>query len=350
MGSSAALRQQHLRRIATILVALVCTCALAWAGIVNGVTDISSARLAATLLPGGFFDARPLEWTEWVALVNLRLPRIGMAVVAGVGLALAGLGMQVITNNPMASPFTTGVSNAAAFGASLAMLGSLTLLGSSTLAVTALAFVTAALCSVVVVGLGALSRHGTLTLVLAGIALSYLFSALAAGLQYVADEQQLAAIVSWTFGDLGRGNLGQLGALAVFVVCAAGYMVCRIPQYQKLAAGEEVALALGVPVRRLRVETGFVVTAMAAAIISLTGVIGFVGLVAPHVAKLLVGADERYRLPLTATVGAGFLLAADLIGRLSFSPVIVPVGIVVSLVGVPLFLWLVVRQAGMSRR
>jgi len=323
--------------------------ALAWAGVVNGVTDISSARLLATLLPGGEQWAEPLDWKEWVAVLQLRLPRVVMAVVAGVGLALAGAGMQIITANPMASPFTTGISNAAAFGASLAILGGFAVAGSPTFGTILAAFVGAVLCSLLVFAIASITRMGSMAIILAGIALSYLFSALAAGLQYVADEQQLSAIIHWTFGDLGRATWGQICTAAVVVTLAAAHIRFNTSNYQRFAAGDDAARSLGVPVTRLRLETGLSITLVAASVISVTGVIGFVGLVAPHIASMLVGADERVRLPLTAVVGACAILAADLVGRLALSPVIVPVGIVVSLIGVPVFLWLILREGRWNR-
>lgn len=329
--------------------AVAVTSVLAWAGTVNGVTDIDSARLLATLLPGGERIAEPLSYSEWVALLQLRLPRIAVAVVAGIGLALCGAGMQIITGNPMASPFTTGISNAAAFGASLAILGGLTIAGSTTLGTIMCAFVAAVLCSILVIAIAAATRMGPATLILAGIALSYLFAALAAGMQYIADEQQLASIIHWTFGDLGRATWPQIAGATAVVSIAVAHVHLNTANYGRLAAGDEVARSLGVPVSRLRVETGLSVTVVAATIISITGVIGFVGLVAPHIAGMLVGGDERYRLPLAAVVGAAILLAADLVGRLALSPVIVPVGIVVSLVGVPVFLWLILREGKWSR-
>lgn len=343
------LRRTQRRRSAVLAVAVVIMVALVWAGVVNGVTEISSTRLLATLLPGGERIAEPLDWKEWVAVVQLRLPRIAMAVVAGVGLALAGAVMQIITFNPMASPFTTGISNAAAFGASLAILGGLTVVGSRTMGTILAAFVGAVLCSVMVFAIAAVTRMGSTAIILAGIALSYLFSAMAAGLQYVADEQQLSAIIHWTFGDLGRATLGQIGISAAVVAVACMHLRFNVANYQRLAAGDDVARSLGVPVTRLRLETGLSITLVAASVISVIGVIGFVGLVAPHIASLLIGADERYRLPLTAVVGSSVILGADLVGRLALSPVIVPVGIVVSLIGVPVFLWLILREGRWNR-
>lgn len=332
-----------------MVASVVIMSALAWAGVVNGVTDVSSVRLLATLLPGGERLATPLTWNEWVAVTQLRLPRIAMAVVAGIGLAIAGAGMQIITANPMASPFTTGISNAAAFGASLAILAGSSIAGSRTLGTILAAFLGAVLCSLLVFAIASITRTGPTAIILSGIALSYLFSALAAGLQYVADEQQLSSIVHWTFGDLGRATWPQIGLAAVVVTLASLHARVNTGNYQRFAAGDDVARSLGVAVTRLRLETGLSITLVAATVISVTGVIGFIGLVAPHIASMLVGADERYRLPLTAITGASIILAADLAGRLILSPIIVPVGIVVSFIGVPVFVWLILREGRWSR-
>ncbi|GAA3955748.1 iron ABC transporter permease [Gordonia caeni] len=338
------------RRWSILAAATLVAVALAWLGTVHGITDITTGRLAATLLPGADRWAQPLDWSEWTALVDLRLPRIAMAIAAGAGLAWCGCGMQIITGNPMASPFTTGISNAAAFGAALAILGTFTIAGSAMTATVVMAFVMAAACSAVVMGLASIGRMGPTILILSGIALSYLFAAATAVLQYVSDEQDLSAIVRWTFGDLGRANWSQITLVAVIVGVAGGFMQARAGWYMRMAAGDETAFSLGVPVRRLRTQTMVLVTLVAATVISITGVIGFVGLVAPHIAALLVGADERYRLPLAGVVGAALVLGADLVGRTIVSPVIVPVGIVVSFLGVPMFLWLIIREGAWSRR
>ena len=338
------------RRWSILAAAVAVAAALAWLGTVHGITDITTGRLAATLLPGIDRWAQPLDWSEWTALVDLRLPRIAMAVAAGAGLAWCGCGMQIITGNPMASPFTTGISNAAAFGAALAILGAFTIAGSATTATVVMAFVMAAACSAVVMGLASIGRMGPTILILSGIALSYLFAAATAVLQYVSDEQDLSAIVRWTFGDLGRATWPQIALVAVIVGVAGGFMQASAGSYMRMAAGDETAWSLGVPVRRLRTRTMVLVTLVAATIISITGVIGFVGLVAPHIAALLVGADERYRLPLAGVIGAVLVLGADLVGRTIVSPVIVPVGIVVSFLGVPMFLWLIIREGAWSRR
>lgn len=322
----------------------------AWVSVVTGIAGFSSAELLATLLPPGWVSAQPLDRGEWTIFLGIRLLRVTAAVIAGIGLALCGAVMQIVTRNPMASPFTTGISNAAAFGAGLAIFFGASVAGSTRLAITMCAFASAAACSLIVVGISARAKNGAAALILAGIALSYLFSALSAGLQYVAHENQLAPILHWTFGDLGRATWGQLAYLGGIVGVGAVYVLASAGRFAKLAMGDDAAVAMGIPVRRIRVESGLLVTAVSASIISVTGVIGFVGLVAPHLATMLIGPREQLRLPMTALLGALLLLLADLAGRNVVSPVVVPVGIMVSLVGVPLFLWLIIRENHRGRR
>lgn len=338
------LRHSSIRSAGTLAIACIALVVSAWVSVTSGVAGFSSGELLATLLPSGWLPYATLDRGEWVIFLNIRLPRVVVAIIAGSGLALSGAVMQIITRNPMASPFTTGISNAAAFGAGIAIFFGLSVAGSTRLAITLCAFVAAAICSLVVVSIAARARSGAAAMILAGIALSYLFSALTSGLQYVANEQKLGPVLYWSFGDLGRANWHHIAFLASVVGIGVGFVLRDAGKLARLGLGDEMAIALGTPVRRLRVESGLWITIVSASIISITGVIGFVGLLAPHLATMIIGSDERVRLPLTALLGSLLLLLADLAGRTIVSPVIIPVGIMVSLVGVPMFLWLIVRE------
>ncbi|MFV8394725.1 FecCD family ABC transporter permease [Corynebacterium hindlerae] len=338
------LRRRALKSSGILVFFTLAMLAVSWISVTSGVAGFSSIELLATLLPPGWLPARTLDYGEWVIFSGIRLPRVIIAIIAGAGLALCGAVMQIITRNPMASPFTTGISNAAAFGAGIAIFFGLTIAGSQGAAITLCAFVAAAACSIVVVSISAGARRSATALILAGIALSYLFSALTSGLQYVANEQKLGPILYWAFGDLGRATWQHIGYLTAIVTIGLAYVLINGGKLARLALGDEAALALGTPVRRIRVESGIWVTVISASIISVTGVIGFVGLVAPHLASMIIGHDERVRMPLTALIGGLLLLLADLAGRTVVSPVIIPVGIMVSLVGVPMFLWLILRE------
>lgn len=297
-----------------------------------------------SLVPGLESLAQPGPARE--VLLRLRLPRTVMAVLCGAGLAMAGVAMQGITRNPLVSPYTLGISPAAAFGASVAiLLGWNALPGLGAYATVGMAFLCALLCAVGVLGLASLRGVNAIVLVLAGVAFTYLFGALTATLQFFASEQQLAAIVHWTFGSLnGRRWDEVMVAGSVWLLCAP-VMVAHAGALNAFSAGgDDVAASLGVAVARTRAAVTLAAVLSSAAIVSFTGVIGFVGLVAPHIARLLIGGDHRALLPFAALVGALLVLLADMAGRLLFAPVIVPVGIVVAFVGVPLFLHLLLTR------
>ena len=345
MEKQQTLKAYHKKRAALMLAAVILLIIAAFSSCFVGVANVTVGRVFATLLPGGhFMDAAALNQTELTVLMQLRLPRITMALVSGIGLGISGLVMQAITGNKMASPFTTGLSNAAAFGASLAIIFGFMPFGSNQVGTVMMAFVLAFICAAMVYGIASAKGMGKTTIILIGIALNYFFSALNASMQYVANEQQLSAIVHWTFGSLSEITWEQILVVSVILLLTFPFIVRFAWHYNLLSTGDESAVALGVNVMRLRLLSGIAVTLISSAIVSFTGVIGFVGLVAPHIARLLIGGDYRALIPLTALSGAILLIAADTVGRVVVSPVIIPVGIVVSFIGVPVFIYLIVKE------
>lgn len=314
----------------------------------SGVESLTWAQalraLLAPLLPAATLS--DLGATQVAVVQSLRLPRIAMGLICGAGLAMAGVAMQGITRNPLVSPYTLGISPAAALGASLAILfGWHTLPGSGPYLIVAMAFATAALCAAFVLGLASLRGVGATVLVLGGVALTYLFSAMTATVQFVASEQQLASIVHWTFGSLNGRRWDEVAiAAGVWLLCAPVLFAHAGALNAFAAGGDEVAATLGYAVQRTRVLVSLAAVLSSAAIVSFTGVIAFVGLVAPHIARLAIGGEHRVLLPFSALVGALLVVTADLIGRTAFAPVMVPVGIVVAYLGVPLFLHLLLTR------
>ena len=306
----------------------------------------SLRALFAPLLPAAWLSDIP-EW-QISLLQQLRLPRIVMAVVAGAGLALAGVAMQGITRNPLVSPYTVGISPAAAFGASLAILSGATGVAgawSGLYLTVAAAFASAVLCATLVLAFSALRGVSATMLVLGGVGLTYLFSALTASVQFVATEQQLSAIVQWTFGSLNGSTWNEVAVAGGVLLLGAPLLQWHAWALNAFAAGgDDIAASLGFAVGRVRTVVTVVAVMITAAVVSFTGVIGFVGLVAPHIARLLIGGDHRWLLPFSAIVGALLVLLSDMAGRLLFAPVIIPVGIVVAYVGVPLFLHLLLSS------
>lgn len=284
---------------------------------------------------------------------HIRLPRVLGAMVAGAGLAVAGAAMQSILRNPLGSPFTLGISHAAAFGAALAIIvfGAGTLGSSRADAVVLeslhIVSISAFLCSLVatftILLIARLRGTTPESMVLAGVALGSLFTAGTAALQYFADDVKLAAFVFWTFGDIGRVSWSDLGLMTAATLPTAAYLTANRWNYSALDAGEETAKSLGVNVRRVRTWGMVASSVTTAVIVSLVGIIGFVGLVVPHMVRKVSGGEQRFLLPLSALVGAILLLASDTAARTVVAPLVLPVGILTSFLGAPLFIYLVIR-------
>ncbi|HBT77601.1 MAG TPA: iron ABC transporter permease [Planctomycetaceae bacterium] len=292
-------------------------------------------------------------------IMNIRLPQALTATVAGAGLAVSGATMQGVLRNPLASPFTLGISNAAAFGAALTMYfhgmyfygsgvaaqgNTLMGLGLSRGGVATGAFLCAILAAFVILVLGRLCGTRSETIVLVGVALSSLFTAGLLFLQYMADDMQLAAIVYWTFGDTARAGWNSLGVITACLVPVSAYFWSQSWNYNALLFGEETAQGLGVPVRRLRMTTMLLSSFLTAVLVSLLGIIGFIGLVVPHVARILVGSDNRFLLPFSLLFGGLLLLVSDTFARLILAPRLLPVSVLTAFIGAPVFLSLLLGK------
>ncbi|MCV6602403.1 MAG: iron ABC transporter permease, partial [Cohaesibacter sp.] len=206
------------------------------------------------------------------------------------------------------------------------------------------AFLSAILCAFIVLGIAGSSGVSAITIILSGIGLTYLFSALTATLQFIDTQEQLAAIVHWTFGSLNAASWDEVTLSAILLLIAAPIFWRMSWALNALAAGEETAASLGFNLKAIRLTTALLSALITAGIIAFTGVIGFIGLVSPHIARMMIGSDHRWLIPFSMIIGALLLLSADTIGRTLFAPAIIPVGIVVAYVGVPLFVHLILRQ------
>lgn len=277
---------------------------------------------------------------ECALFTRLRLPRVLMGALVGAGLAMSGTLSQAVLRNPLASPFTLGISSGAAFGAALAIL----LGGASQWAMSGSAFAFAALTAFASLGFARLRDDRPETLILGGVAIMFLFSAATSLLQYVATEYQVQAIVFWGFGNLGRVGWSELALAAAMILIPVPFALKLSWDLNALLAGEETAASLGVNVRRLRIGGILAASLMAAGAICFTGVIGFIGLVAPHVARLALGAEHRFLLPGAALFGASLVILSDVLARSVCPPQIIPIGILTSFLGVPFFFWLLMRN------
>ena len=341
---------RHMRAKAAILAACgVMVFVTAVFSICVGAADLSFSDVVHAFWADETVRAQPNYDTTTKIVWLLRMPRVIMAVFAGAGLALCGTVMQGITRNPLVSPYTVGISNAASFGVAAVVLfsGKLPFLAGidGQLMKMAGAFLMAMLCAAGVYGVSAARRMNVTTLVLMGTALSYLFSALSNTMQYLANEQELSTIVHWTFGSLQKATWPQVGIVAgAFVAVFVVSMFYARHLNAMAGASEDVPRALGIHVTAVRLITGILTVMLSALVISFVGVIGFVGIVAPHIARMIVGSDHRTLIPLSCICGGMLLVLSDTIGRTLFSPVVIPVGIVVAYVGVPIFVHLILSQ------
>ncbi|HGM6858994.1 FecCD family ABC transporter permease [Serratia rubidaea] len=307
-----------------------------------GPSGLSLSSLWQTLIYPASADAgtRVIVW-------DIRMPYALMAVVVGLALGLAGAEMQTILNNPLASPFTLGVSSAAAFGAALAIVLGIGVPGiPDQWFISANAFIFALLAALMLDGITRWTRVATSGVVLFGIALVFTFNALVSMMQFIASEDTLQGLVFWTMGSLARASWEKLGILlAVFAVLLPLSMMSSW-KLTALRLGEDRAVSFGIDVRRLRLTTLLRISILSALAVAFVGPIGFIGLVAPHIARLIFGEDHRFYLPASALIGALVLSMASVASKNLVPGIIIPVGIVTSLVGVPFFLSIILRHRG----
>lgn len=282
-----------------------------------------------------------------VIVWDIRMPYALMAIVVGLTLGLAGAEMQTILNNPLASPFTLGVSSAAAFGAALAIVLGIGIPGiPAQWFISANAFIFALLAALMLDGITRWTQVATSGVVLFGIALVFTFNALVSMLQFIANEDTLQGLVFWTMGSIARASWDKLGILLLALVVIMPLSLLSSWKLTSLRLGEDRAISFGINVRRLRLATLLRISILSALSVAFVGPIGFIGLVAPHIARMLFGEDHRFYLPGSALTGALVLSLASIVSKNMIDGVIIPVGIVTSLVGVPFFITIIVRHRG----
>jgi iron complex transport system permease protein len=344
-------QNQVRRRCGFLALVLVLMVLLVLIGITLGSSRLPLAKVIASFAGRADLVTTRIIW-------GIRVPRVLSAVLAGMALAVSGAAMQSILKNPLGSPFTLGISQAAAFGAAFAIIflhaGSLQSNSSDAVLLNNPYLVsgTAFLWSLAATGFVLLIARwrGTTPeiMVLTGVIVGSLFNAAITGLEYIANDVQLASVVFWTFGDLSRAAWRDFWILAAVILPATAYFIRNSWNYNALNSGDEIAQSLGLNIGRLRTRGMVVASLVTALVVSFFGIIGFVGLAAPHMVRRMIGNDERFLLPGAALFGGVFLLAADTVARTVLAPVVLPVGIMTSLLGGPFFLYLLIK--GMGRR
>lgn len=287
---------------------------------------------------------------------NIRIPQALTAVVAGAGLAIAGVTMQSVLRNPLASPFTLGLSNAAAFGAAVGILIFDSGKTGSSIAdavvinnpyiTTFSAFLFALLTTAIIIIISKMRTASPETMVLAGVAISSIFNAGLMAIQYFVDDTKLASIVFWQFGDVSRAGWDELFLITVIVVVCFIYIYLKRWDFNAIDAGEETAKGLGVDVEKIRIVGMVAASLISAIVVSFLGIIGFVGLVCPHMMRRFVGDDHRFLIPASLVCGSLLLLVSDTVARVMIAPHVLPVAVLTAFLGGPMFLYLIIRGKG----
>ena len=286
---------------------------------------VGTSEVSLRGLLSAFSEGPDAQSIEGAILWQLRLPMTLTALFVGTSLGLAGLQIQNITQNPLASPSTLGITSAASFGAALS--------------------ISLGLVSFAIYFLSVKRSMTPETVILAGIVVNFFFLALQQVLIYRSSPEVAQIINGWTFGNLERSSWLAAGLSMILTMLCALFLLKRSWSLTALTLGEERAMSLGVPVKRLRVETFFLSALLISGAVAFVGIISFVGLVAPHIAKLLLGEDQRFLLPGTLLSGALLMVLSSLVAKLLSTGAVMPVGIITSLVGVPFLLLLLVRHS-----
>lgn len=279
-----------------------------------------------------------------IVVQNVRLPRICTAIVSGAGLGIAGCILQVILHNPLASASTLGVSQGAGFGAAFAIiaLGAGTSKNGSVL-IPVCAFAGSMAVALVILGLSRFRQVSAEAIILAGVAISSMFTGATTLLQYFADEIELAALVFWTFGDLGSASWADIRLMGVVTLLCCVYFILHRWDFNGLLSGTETAVSLGINVRKLTMVHMILCCFLSSVIVSYIGLINFIGLVAPHIVRRVVGNNHVYLIPGSILAGSSLLLLGDLFARTVISPIVLPIGAITSFLGGPLFLYLLFK-------
>lgn len=342
-GRLHALYRQELRRRAWFVgAALLALSLLMLLDLTTGPSPMTASEAVAALWAGPAATDRTASAIIW----SIRLPMTLMGALVGASLGIAGLQMQTILDNPLASPFTLGFSAAAGFGAALSiMFGGLVPVAAWILAPLSAFAMTLVACGLVYL-IARLRGSSPEILVLGGLAVLFMFQALQSLLQYLASPEVLQQIVFWLFGSLMKATWTSTGVLAVILAVCLPPLARDAWRLTALRMGDAQARSLGVEVEALRRRTFLVLALLTAGAVAFVGTIGFVGLVAPHAARALVGEDQRTLMPLTALCGALILVGASVAAKLISPNAALPVGIVTAVTGVPILFALVLRRGG----
>jgi ABC-type Fe3+-siderophore transport system, permease component len=316
----------------------------------SGASDASFGAVVRDLLSGS--EAETISMRDRVVIYDIRLPRVVTGVLVGAGLAVSGAVLQGLFRNPLADPALVGISAGSGLGAAATIVLGGTLLGPltamlGTFALPSIAFIgglaTTALLYRIATRQG---RTSVATMLLAGIALAALAMAVTGVLVFMADDRQIRDMTFWGLGSLAGATWAKTAAAAPFIILSLAASPFLARGLNALALGEATAGHLGIPVQRLKHVSILSVAAAVGASVAISGGIGFVGIVVPHLLRLSIGPDNRYLLPASALLGASLLLLADAVSRTIVAPAELPIGIITAIAGAPFFIWILLRRRG----
>jgi iron complex transport system permease protein len=337
-------KKHNTKKILFIVMLIVATILFSLFAITIGPSDMtvkdSYQVIAHKILPY-LVDApkESIERTVWL----VRVPRLLTSLLVGFSLAIAGAVMQPVLRNPMASPFTLGISSGAGFGAALAIIFGKSI-GSGSYYVVANAFAFSLFTSFIILLLSKKKGSTPEMMILIGIALSHLFTAGTTVMQYFADLWATSEVVFWMVGSLSKGTWGTLQYIFPVVLVCVPFLIIKSWDLNSIGAGDDAAKSLGIDVDRTRIILMIVATLITSTTICFTGTIGFVGLVAPHITRLIIGGDNCYIVPVSGVIGALLLSVSDVLAMNIISPVVIPIGVMTSFMGVPLFIYLIIKM------
>ena len=345
-GKKSKIQEEHSHSVlkkGLFILALVVIIVLASGIIITiGPMPITVLEVYCTLInkfiPDIFSISRSMENVVWL----IRMPRIMGAILVGLGLGICGFVMQAVLKTPLASPFSLGISSGAQFGVSLAAVFGITILGGPFFLIGN-AFVFALLCSGVIIALSGLKGATSETMVLAGIALNYLFQATNQLFNYIANDDQRSLMSAWGMGSISGLNWNSIMVIGIATIICVPLLYSKAWDLNLMTIGDEGAKSMGVDAGRVRLFIMVVSSFLVAALVAFVGVIGFIGLVAPHIGRLILGSDHRYLILAAGAIGAILLLVADAISVNLLAPTVIPTGTIMAVIGVPFFLYLILR-------
>ncbi|MFA6710476.1 MAG: iron ABC transporter permease [Candidatus Methanomethylophilaceae archaeon] len=351
------------RKLALLTVLIVLIVITMFVALDTGPTKISVTDLLLAIGHALFPNhiSAPVNAAATPIIISVRMPRVFLAILAGVALGYSGTVMQATLRNPLVSPFTLGLSSAASFGAAVSIVmgsslfgafysGSITIagqyFGNSSIIMMLFAFIFGMLSIFLVYSISRRQRSSQSIIILAGVVIGYLFQAGITYLKYASNDEALREITLWLMGGMWGASWAAIFILLpIVIICFAAVMGDAV-KFNALLGGDDVASNLGIDVPRLRLYSLVTVSLAASACIAFTGIIGFIGLMAPHICRMIIGNDQRYLIPVSALMGALILLVSDTVARVIIAPEELPVGVIMYLIGGIFFVYLITMGQG----